>query len=46
VDPVAVPVSMYDNLDRFRKRLYPTFIRNEIEDLRSANRYLGAGEGS
>ena len=46
VDPVAVPVSMYDNLDRFRKRLYPTFIRNEIEDLRSANRYLAAGEGS
>lgn len=44
VDPVAVPVSMFDNLDRLRKRLYPTFIWNRIEELRLAGRYV-RGEG-
>ncbi|HET9233799.1 MAG TPA: YjbH domain-containing protein [Candidatus Eisenbacteria bacterium] len=45
VEPVAVQITPYDNLDRLRKRLYPTFIWNEIEDLRKGNRYLPA-EGS
>ena len=43
VDPVAVQIVPYDNMDRLRKRLYPTFIWNEIEDLRTANRYLADG---
>jgi hypothetical protein len=45
VDPVAVQITPYDNLDRLRKRLYPTFIWNEIEDLRSASRYVTASGG-
>ena len=36
--PVAVELSMYDNMDRLRKRLYPTFIRTNIEDLRGESR--------
>ena len=40
VDPVAVQISPYDNLDRLRKRLYPTFVWNEIEDLRTARHYV------
>src|SRR5262245_13075913 len=45
VDPVAVQITPYDNLDRLRKRLYPTFIWNEIEDLRTASRYVTATGG-
>jgi len=42
VDPVAVQITPYDNLDRLRKRLYPTFVWNEIEDLRTARHYVTA----
>jgi hypothetical protein len=42
--PVGVELSLYDNMDRLRKRLYPTFIRTNIEDLKRANRYLDRGE--
>jgi exopolysaccharide biosynthesis protein YbjH len=45
VDPVAVQITPYDNLDRLRKRLYPTFVWNEIEDLRAARRYVNASGG-
>ena len=45
VDPVAVQVTPYDNLDRLRKRLYPTFVWNEIEDLRAARHYVTASGG-
>jgi len=45
VDPVAVQITPYDNLDRLRKRLYPTFVWNEIEDLRTANRYVTEAGG-
>jgi len=45
VDPVAVQITPYDNLDRLRKRLYPTFVWNEVEDLRIANRYVTASGG-
>lgn len=39
-DRIGVSASLFDNLDRLRKRLYPTFIRNNVEDLRRANDYL------
>jgi len=45
VDPVAVQITPYDNLDRLRKRLYPTFVWNEIEDLRTAHHYVSASGG-
>ena len=44
VSAVAIQTSLYDNLDRFRKRLYPTFIRNNLDDLRLAAPYLESGE--
>jgi hypothetical protein len=34
VVPVGIQVSLFDNLSRLRRRLHPTFIRNNIEDLR------------
>jgi hypothetical protein len=40
VDPAGVRVRLHDNLDRFRKGLYPTFLRNNLADLRTANRYV------
>lgn len=45
VASVVIQTSMYDNLDRLRKRLYPTYIRNNVEDLRMGARYVvTAGE--
>jgi hypothetical protein len=44
VEPVGVSVSLFDDLNRLRKRLYPTFILNNVEDLRLANRYVGEEE--
>ena len=41
---VALEARQFDDLDRLRKRLYPTFIMNNIEDLRLANAYLPAGD--
>jgi hypothetical protein len=41
--PVGVQTSMFDNLDRLRKRLYPPYIRNNLTDLRTANRHVEAG---
>jgi hypothetical protein len=36
VADVGRQVSLFDNLDRLRKRLYPTFLWNNLEDVRSA----------
>lgn len=44
VASVGIRTSFYDDLDRFRKRLYPTYIRNNLEDLRLAERYVDLGE--
>lgn len=46
VESVVVQTSMFDNLDRLRKRLYPTYIRNNLEDLRTATRYAGTSRGA
>jgi hypothetical protein len=42
VHDIGRQVSMFDDLERLRKGLYPTFILNNLEDLRSA---LPSGEG-
>jgi len=34
LNEVGQRVSFFDNLDRFRRRLYPTFVRNNLSDLR------------
>jgi hypothetical protein len=36
---------MYDSLDRLRKRLYPTYIRNNVEILRTGTRYVEISPG-
>ena len=41
---VAREARQFDDLDRLRKRLYPTFIMNNVEDLRLANAYLPEGD--
>jgi len=35
-EPVGIQIPQFDNLDRLRKRLYPTFILSNLEDLRPA----------
>jgi hypothetical protein len=45
VASVAVQTSMYDSLDRLRKRLYPTYIRNNVEILRTGTRYVEISPG-
>lgn len=40
-EPVGIQLSQFDNLDRLRKRLYPTFILNNLEDLRRGSRSVG-----
>lgn len=42
---VAREARQFDDLDRLRKRLYPTFIMNNVEDLRRANAYVSGGSG-
>lgn len=34
LNEIGQRVSLFDNLDRFRRRLYPTFLRNNLGDLR------------
>jgi hypothetical protein len=45
-ESIGIQVSQYDNLDRLRKRLYPSFIWNDLEDLRTALSGLAEGAGS
>jgi len=41
VEPIGIQIPQFDNLDRLRKRLYPTFILNNLEDLRRGRPYVG-----
>jgi len=43
---VGLSVNPYDNLDRLRLRLYPTFVRNNLKDMRWVHRYGSEGSGS
>jgi hypothetical protein len=36
---VGLRVSLFDDLDQLRKRLYPTFVRNNLRDLRRGARH-------
>jgi hypothetical protein len=42
---IGVQIPLFDNMDRLRKRLYPTFIRNNLEDLRRARREIEESRG-
>jgi hypothetical protein len=43
---VGLSLTPYDNLDRLRLRLYPTYVRNNLEDLRWVYHYGSGGGGS
>jgi hypothetical protein len=44
-EAVGGQVRLFDSSTRFRKGLHPITLRNEIEDLREARRFVAAGEG-
>lgn len=44
-EPAGLQVRLFDNTARFRKGLLPTVVKNNIEALRTARRYVASGGG-